>query len=169
MRNTLAAVLLFAMLLLSVGVTRAETEIVPFDRKPGEGYVINPRDQAANLAVCGSRCDDQDSSRRGYITNGGWRPIAERPEAKRIFIVYEYSYDYEHNPDASPKAQAICGSRCNAMSDNLKSYTTPMGWRLIKVQGVQSRTITLDGPDVRGECICRGDEYLVEPEYPDKL
>lgn len=169
MKKTLAVFLLFCTLLCSDRSAGAETEIVPFDKKPGEGYLVNPKDQAANLAICGSRCDDQDSSRQGYITNGGWRPIAERPGAKRIFIVYEYSYDYEHNPEASPKAQAICGSRCNTISDNLKSYTTPMGWRLIKVQGVQSRLITLDGPDITGQCICRGDEYLVEPEYPEKL
>lgn len=169
MRNILASFLLFGALLLLAAAARAETEIIPFDRKPGEGYRIDPQDQAANLAICGSRCDDQDSSRQGYVTNGGWRPIAERPGAKRIFIVNEYSYDYEHNPEASPQAQAICGSRCNILSDNLKSYLTPMGWRLIKVPGVQSRVITLDGPEIKGQCTCRGDEYLVESEYPEKL
>lgn len=158
-------ILLFVTLLLSGGICLAETEIVPFDRKPGEGYVLDPKDQAASLAICGSRCNDQDSSRQGYITNGGWRPVAERQGATRIFIVNDYSYDYEHNPEASPHAQAICGSRCNAMSDNLKSYLTPMGWRLIKVSGVQTRVINLDGPEIKGQCLCRGDEYLVEPEY----
>ncbi len=156
--------LLGAMLLLA-SVALAETEVVPFDRKPGEGYIVNPKNQGANRAICGGRCDDQDSSRSGYVTNGGWRPNVEREGTKRIFIAYEFSYDYEHNPDATPKAQAICGSRCNAMSDNLKSYMTPMGWRLIKVPGVQSRVIELDDPEIKGQCICRGDEYLVEPEY----
>jgi len=166
MLNILASAILLGALLLAVGPVQADTEIVPFDRKPGEGYRIDPQDQAASLAICGSRCDDQDSSRQGYVTNGGWRPIAERPGVKRIFIVYEYAYDYEHHPEASPKAQALCGSRCNILSDNLKSYQTPMGWRLIKVPGVHSRVINLDGPEIQGQCLCRGDEYLVEPEYP---
>lgn len=165
MRKPLSILVLLGLLALPLAVARAETEIVPFDRKPGDGYRINPQDQAANLAICGSRCDDQDSSRQGYVTNGGWRPIAERPGAIRIFVVNEYSYDYEHNPEATPQAQAICGSRCNAMSANLQSYLTPMGWRLIKVPGVQSRVIDLDGPGIKGQCLCRGDEYLVEPEY----
>jgi len=162
------ATFLLGSLTLAVGPTHAETEIVPFDRKPGEGYLVDPQDHAANLAICGSRCDDQDSSRQGYVTNGGWRPIAERPEAMKIFIVNDYAYDFAHNPDAPPKAQAVCGSHCNILSDNLKSYTTPMGWRLIKNPVVQTRVINLDTPEIKGECLCRGDEYLVEPEFTEK-
>lgn len=167
--NPFLTMLLLGALLLSPVAAQAETEIVPFDRKPGEGYRIDPNNQAANLAICGSRCDDQDSSRQGYVTNGGWRPIAERPEATRIFVVNDYAYDFEHNPEAPALAQAICGSRCHVLSDNLNSYLTPMGWRLIKVPGVQSRVINLDEPEISGQCLCRGDEYLVEPEYPQKL
>jgi len=169
MRNTLAGIFLLLGAVVILGdEARSETEIVPFDRKPGEGYRIDPKDQAANLAICGSRCDDQNGNRQGYVTNGGWRPIVERQGSKRIFIVNEYSYDYEHNPGASPQAQSICGSRCNILSDNLKSYLTPMGWRLIKVPGTQTRVINLEGPEIKGECLCRGDEYLVEPEYLKK-
>lgn len=168
MLNILATLMLFGLPLFAAGSATAAPEIVPIARKAGDGYQVDPRDQAVNLAICGSRCDDQDATRKGYVTNGGWRPIAERPGATRIFVVSEYAYDYEHHPQASPQAQALCGSRCNAISDNLKSYLTPMGWRLIKVPGVQSRVITLDGPEVTGQCICRGDEYLVEPEYREK-
>ena len=144
----------------------AAREIIPYDKKPGEGYHIDPKDEAANRAICGSRCDDWDSSRQGFVTNGGWRPLPKHEGAPRIFIAYDYAYDYEHNPDASPQAQAICGSRCNAMSDNLKSYLTPMDWQLIKLPGIHTRVINLDEPEVKGKCICSGDEYLVEPEFP---
>jgi hypothetical protein len=164
----LLIIILLGTMFLSVGVAMAATEIVPFDRKPGQGYLVDPKDEASNLAICGSRCDDRDSSRQGFVTNGGWQPLQKHEGAKKIFITDKYSYDYEHNPGASQQAQAICGSRCNAMSDNLNSYLSPMDWRLIKIPGIHTRVINLTEPEVKGQCICRGDEYLAEPEYPDQ-
>ena len=52
MIKSLSVTLLLASVVLNVCSAWAATEIVPWDRKPGEGYTVDPKDPAANRAIC---------------------------------------------------------------------------------------------------------------------
>jgi len=85
-------------------------------------------------------------------------------EQETIFVTEEYSFDYQSNPQAPEIAQALCGTRCNALSGNYDSYQSPGGWRMIQIGRDVKKVIDLDNPFIPGKCICIGDLYKVGKE-----
>ena len=90
------------------------------------------------------------------------RVLAAEPET--IFFTQEYSFDYQSNPQAPGIAQALCGTRCNALSGNYDSYLSPGSWRLIQIGRHVKKVVDLDNPFFAGKCICIGDLYKVGKE-----
>ena len=92
---------------------------------------------------------------------------AKEPRAKpvTIFVTEKYAFDYQSNPEAPKIAQALCGTRCNALSGNYDSYKVPGGWRLIQIGMNVEKIVDLDSPFVHGKCICTGELYQVSDEH----
>ncbi len=88
-------------------------------------------------------------------------------EPKKVFVVTSYAYDFKSHPNAPQIAQSLCGTRCNALSVDQESYMSPGGWRMVKVKSGQKKVIDISNPFISGKCICVGDDYLVDKEYPE--
>jgi hypothetical protein len=85
---------------------------------------------------------------------------------KKIFVVNDYRFDERSAPAAPVVAKSLCSTRCNALSADYDSYAVYMmrgEWRLQRVATAIERVVSLDSPYLAGQCICVGDEYLVEP------
>ena len=84
-------------------------------------------------------------------------------QKERVFIADGHRYVPEEGQpvDAQQReiGQGLCGIRCNALSGYYDSYMMSPGWRLILVASKQERTVELNNPFLRGQCICTGDEY----------
>lgn len=89
---------------------------------------------------------------------------ATRQQGKeKAFMVQEYRYEPPQGDNGNLDiGQSLCGTRCNAISDNFGSYLKPRNWRLVKIAGGVERSVALDNPFLKGNCICVGDEYLID-------
>lgn len=93
-------------------------------------------------------------------------PAQAAPE--RIFVADGHRYVPGDGPDDAAKAEtglALCGIRCNALSGYYDSYLKSPGWRMMKVEVGQERTVELKNPFLGGHCVCTGDVYEVELYY----
>jgi len=88
-------------------------------------------------------------------------------EAKEhIYVVHDYKYEPDDSNESPETGLSICGTRCNAMSDNVANYIRPGGWRLTKIASDQEREVELPSL-VKGTCICIGDEFRIDWYNPD--
>lgn len=96
----------------------------------------------------------------------GWWPCsvaAEPVVGKKAFMVNDYRYEPPHEVTGNLDiGLSLCGTRCNALSENFASYIKPGGWRLIKVTSNVVVTVELNNPFLAGQCVCVGDEYLID-------
>jgi hypothetical protein len=96
------------------------------------------------------------------IAGGQDGEAAEQPPEK-TFIVREYRYEPTIASETDQDiGLSLCGTRCNALSGGFGSYIKPRGWRLIKSEGNVERTVALDNPYLKGNCVCVGDEYRID-------
>lgn len=87
---------------------------------------------------------------------------APDPGAERVWVVNEYRYDPEGSGGDREVGQALCATRCNALSVDYRTYLEPGGWRLIKVAENREMSLPLESPFMAGRCICVVDEYTVQ-------
>jgi hypothetical protein len=79
-----------------------------------------------------------------------------------IYIVKEYRYEPGDSGGDHDIGQALCGTRCNALSVDYQNYLKPPGWRMIKIAGDRELSVALNNPFIGGTCICVADEYLIK-------
>jgi hypothetical protein len=79
-----------------------------------------------------------------------------------IYIVNEYRYEPGESGGDHDIGQALCGTRCNALSVDYLNYLKPPGWRIIRTASNKEVTVDLDNPFLDGRCICVADEYVVK-------
>ena len=89
---------------------------------------------------------------------------AEPPPAEQVFIVKDYRYQPAAKSDGADIGQALCGTRCNALSIDFQNYMMPGGWRMVKTAAEREIPVSLDNPFMGGTCICVVEEYRVFPE-----
>lgn len=117
----------------------------------------------------------------GYSIKGGWRSLmalvflmgvvgwspcavaAEPTAEKKAFMVSDYRYEPSQVATGNLDiGLSLCGTRCNALSEDFASYIKPGGWRLIKVASKVEVKVELNNPFLAGQCVCVGDEYKVD-------
>jgi hypothetical protein len=86
---------------------------------------------------------------------------AAEEQHERIFLVNEYRYEPGTAGDNADTGQALCGTRCNALSVDYRNYLGPPGWRIIRIAKNKEVTVDLNNPYLDGSCICVADEYIV--------
>jgi len=78
-----------------------------------------------------------------------------------ISIVNSYKYEPGAGKGNSNNGQAVCGTRCNALSADYRNYLEPKGWRLKKIASNQALVVDLNIPSLKGKCTCYADKYEV--------
>jgi hypothetical protein len=78
-----------------------------------------------------------------------------------IYIVNEYRYEPGNAGGNADIGQALCGTRCNALSADYQNYLKPPGWRIIRTASSKEVEVDLNNPFIDGHCICIADEYVV--------
>jgi len=99
------------------------------------------------LPLCAGAADDDPAGQDG---------------SEKVYIALEYRYDPGEGGEDSDIGQSLCGTRCNALSVDYLNYTSPGGWRMIKVADRRELTIDPGNPFLTGKCICVVDEYLIK-------
>lgn len=97
------------------------------------------------------------------VAAGAGEDEAPQAQPETAFIVRSYRYEPPAGAEADLEVgQALCGTRCNALSSRFESYLKPRGWRLIKTAGDVELAVELDNPFLPGRCLCRGDRYRID-------
>jgi|GEM_PF-1218307 len=82
-------------------------------------------------------------------------------KGEHVFIVHEYRYEPGTTAGDPDTGQALCGTRCNALSVDYRNFIDPGGWRFIKIASDREVTLDLGNPFFGGQCVCTADEYIV--------
>jgi hypothetical protein len=100
---------------------------------------------------------DDTAKAAGKAKAGG----AQGGEKEIIYIVNAYRYEPDSSGKDSDIGQALCGTRCNALSVDYQNYLKPPGWRIIRTASNKEVAVDLNNPFIDGRCICIADEYIV--------
>jgi len=88
---------------------------------------------------------------------GVWSPAS----VEYIYIVNRYEYKVPAGGERRAHGQAVCGTRCNALSADYRNYLDPDGWRLERVASNEPLVVKLPVSSFRGTCTCYADKYRV--------
>jgi len=83
-------------------------------------------------------------------------------KGEHVFIVHDYRYEPGNSEGDPDTGQALCGTRCNALSVDYRNFIDPGGWRFIKIADNREVTLDLGNPFFGGQCVCTADEYVVK-------
>jgi hypothetical protein len=88
---------------------------------------------------------------------------AEPEPVQKAFIVSNYRYEAPEGVTVNPDiGLSLCGTRCNALSEDFANYLKPGGWRMVKITDKVENRVELNNPFMPGQCVCVGDEYKIE-------
>lgn len=87
---------------------------------------------------------------------------AEQDVDKVAFMVTDYRYEPAEGATVNPDiGLSLCGTRCNALSEDFASYIKPGGWKMVKIADKIEKRVELNNPFLAGKCVCVGDEYKI--------